>query len=409
VKTVLLLAFYFPPRNHVAGYRSGCFAKFLPENGWLPTVLCQDWPPGGTDFDPDFVGVIPPEVQIHRVPSRPPVGFHQKFVLRKIAPFIWPQRMPCLWWQDARARILSLRQSRRFDAVWATSDPLVPLALAAETARAEGIPWVADIRDSFNVQRWGSWYKRPFFAAQERRLCAQADRVVAVSEGLARGLGGRIGREITVIHNGFDPTLLPESLPPPTPRFTIVHAGNIGWPHGNPAPLLQAVELALRRNLIPKDRIEVQFYSADPALLERAFPGAFTRLPLKVLPRLPHQAMLKMLMASSVLLLLSQPRQKGVLTGKVFDYLAARRPILAVPDDHGETAALLRRTGAGIAITGAEDILRQLLQWHAFWQAGADAITDRNESEIARYSRRTQTKYLAAILNDITRAGPQRS
>jgi glycosyltransferase involved in cell wall biosynthesis len=409
VKNVLLLAFYFPPRNHIASYRSGCFAKFLPEFGWLPTVVCEDWPADRPDSDPDFVGIIPTEVEIHRVPNPPPSGFHERFVLRKIAPYIWPHRMPYRWWQQARARILSLRQSRPFDAVWATSDPLVPMALAADTAAAIGIPWVADIRDSFNVQRMGSWYKRPFFARQERRLSAKADRVVAVSEGLARGLGGRIGREVTVIHNGFDPTLLPESPPPPTPRFTIVYAGNLVWPHRNPAPLFQAVELCLKRKLIPKDRIEVQFYGADGAVLERAFPGVLTRLPVRILPRIPHQAMLRVLMASSVLLLLAHPSEKGVLTGKVFDYLAARRPILAVPDDHGEMAALLRRTGAGVACTAVEDILRQLLQWHALWQAGADATADRNKAEIARYSRRTQTKQLAAILDQITRPGSQKS
>jgi glycosyltransferase involved in cell wall biosynthesis len=409
VKNVLLLAFYFPPRNHIASYRSGCFAKFLPENGWLPTVVCEDWPAGRPDYDPHFVGIIPPEVEIHRVPNPPPSGFHERFVLRKIAPYIWPHRMPYRWWQQARTLILSLRQSRPFDAIWATSDPLVPLALAAETAEAGGIPWVADIRDSFNVQRMGSWYKRPFLARQERRLSAQANRVVAVSEGLANGLGARIGKEVTVIHNGFDPTLLPESPPEPTPRFTIVYAGNLVWPHRNPASLFQAIELCLKRNLIPKDRIEVKFYGADAAVLERAYPGVLTRLPVQVLPRISHQAMLRVLMASSVLLLLAHPLEKGVLTGNVFDYLAARRPILAVPDDQGETAALLRRTGAGVAITNVEDIVRQLLQWHNLWLAGADATTTRNETEIARYSRRTQTQHLAEILDGIARARSHKS
>jgi glycosyltransferase involved in cell wall biosynthesis len=409
VKNVLLLAFYFPPRNHIASYRSGCFAKFLPENGWLPTVVCEDWPADRPDYDPHFVGIIPPEVEIHRVPNPPLSGFYERFVLRKIAPYIWPQRMPYRWWQSARARILALRRSKRFDAVWATSDPLVPMTLAAEAAEAEGIPWVADIRDSFNVQRMGSWYKRPFFARQERHLTARADRVVAVSEGLAGGLGCRIGQEVTVIPNGFDETLLPEEPPPPTPCFTIVYAGNLVWPHRNPAPLFEAVELCLKRNLIPKDRIEIQFYGADAAVLERAFPGVLTRLPVKVLPRIPHQAMLRVLMASSVLLLLAHPLEKGVLTGKVFDYLAARRPILAVPDDHGETAALLRRTGAGAACTGVEDILRQLIQWHDLWQAGADTTATRNETEIARFSRRTQTKQLAGILDQITCSRSQKS
>lgn len=402
MKNLLLLAYYFPPRNHIASYRSGCFAKFLPENGWNPTVVCEDWPADRSDYDPNFVGVLPSEVQVHRVPNPPPFGFYEQFVLRKIAPYVWPQRAPILWWKRTRAALLLLLREKKFDAIWATSDPLVPMALAGEMARIGGIPWVADIRDSFNVQHMGSWYKRPFFARQERILTARADRVVAVSEGLARGLGGRIGKEITVIHNGFDETLLPKIAPVPGPLFTIVYAGNLVWPHRNPAPLLEAVELCLTRNLLPRHEIQVQFYGTDPKLIERCYPGGMARLPMKILPRVPHHEMLSISMASSVLLLVSQPSEKGVLTGKVFDYLAARRPILAVPDDQGETAGLLQRTGAGLAMTDVNKIALQLVQWHTMWKTGGDMTAGRNETEIARYSRRAQTRQLAGILDEIS-------
>jgi hypothetical protein len=90
------------------------------------------------------------------------------------------------------------------------------------------------------------------------------------------------------------------------------------------------------------------------------------------------------------------------LTGKVFDYLAAGRPILAIPDDQGETASLLGRTGAGLAMTGTEEIAGQLEKWHGDWKAGRDPATARNEDEIAHYSRRAQAKRLAGILDEMT-------
>ena len=402
MKNVLLLAFYFPPRNHIASYRSGCYAKFLPENGWMPTVVCEDWPAGRPNYDPDFVGVIPPEVEIHRVPFGRPKGIYNRVILRKFAPYLWPHHAPITWWRKARAEVLALLERKHFDAIWATSDPLVPLALAETAAERARIPWVADIRDCFNVQRLGSWYKRPFSAHQERRLCSQADHVVAVSEGLARGLGKRIGREVTVIHNGFDATLLPECPPERSPVFTIVYAGSLFLPHRDPAPLLQAVENCVRRNLIPRDQIEVQFYGSDPRVIEQALPGAEKRVPMRVFPRVSHKEMLRVQMAGSVQLLLSHGSEKGVLTGKVFDYLAAGRPILAVPDDHGEIAGLLRRTGAGVALTAVEEIARQLVDWYAAWKSGEKVVAGRNETEIARYSRRAQAKTLAGILDKIT-------
>jgi hypothetical protein len=74
MKRVLLIAFYFPPRNHIAGYRTGCFAKYLPEQGWLPTVICEDWPADRPNYDPDYVGHIPAEVEIIRLPQPPQIA-----------------------------------------------------------------------------------------------------------------------------------------------------------------------------------------------------------------------------------------------------------------------------------------------------------------------------------------------
>jgi glycosyltransferase involved in cell wall biosynthesis len=401
MKNVLLLAFYFPPRNHIASYRSGCYAKFLPENGWLPTVVCDDWPADRDDYDPDFVGVIPPEVEIHRISSAPPRGFYERVVLRKLAPYVWPQRAPLNWWRQARTKVLSLLQTKKFDAIWATSDPLVPMALAEEASRVAGIPWVADIRDCFNVQRLGSWYKRPFFARQERRLCKAAAHVVAVSDGLAKGLGAKIGREVTVIHNGFDPTLLPEAAPARSDRFTIVYSGALFLPHRDPAPLLQAVELCVQRKLIPRDEIELQFYGSDATLINRTFPNAAERIPVKIFPRVSHKEILRVQMAASAQLLLSHTTEKGVLTGKVFDYLATGRPVLAVPDDHGEISGLLRRTGAGVSASNAEEIAKVLQNWHAQWKANGAVKLPRDEAEVGRYSRREQTKRLAGILGEV--------
>src|ERR1700722_19855449 len=129
MKNVLLLAFYFPPRGHIASYRSGCFAKFLPENGWRPIVVCEDWGADRHDYDPEFVGRMPDEVTIHRIAGPVPHGFYQRFFLRKIAPYVWPHRAPVLWWRKARAKVLSLLSENRFDAIWATSDPMTPWAL----------------------------------------------------------------------------------------------------------------------------------------------------------------------------------------------------------------------------------------------------------------------------------------
>ena len=92
MKRVLLIAFYFPPRNHIAGYRTGCFAKYLPEQGWLPTVICEDWPVDRPNYDPDYVGTIPAEVEIIRLPQQAHKKPFEKFLFRKLLPYLSPPR-----------------------------------------------------------------------------------------------------------------------------------------------------------------------------------------------------------------------------------------------------------------------------------------------------------------------------
>ena len=401
MKRLLLIAFYFPPRNNVACYRSGCFAKFLPQHGWLPTVVCQDWPADRPDSDPDFVGAFPDSVEIHRVPPPPERGFYQRVLMRKVAPYFWPHRAPILWWRQARQQIRSLLKTTSFDAIWATSDPLTPLALALEASRSSGIPWAADLRDCLNVQRFGSWYKRSFFRRQERRLCRAADRVITVSEGLAEALKEITGNPVSIIPNGFDPSLLPSQKHSPNRVFTILYAGTLVVGRQDPRPVFRALELCLQRGHIPPAEVELLFLGTNPASVKQVLADVSQTLPVRVLPRLPHRAALALQSQASVLLLLAHAAERGIMTGKVFDYLAAGRPILAVPDDRHTTSVLLKATGAGVALTDVESIARQLSEWYTRWRLDRSFNVQRNETEIGRYSRAVQAGELARILTEL--------
>jgi hypothetical protein len=401
MRRLLFIAFYFPPRNNIACYRSGCFAKFLPQYGWLPTVVCQDWPADRPDSDPDFVGAFPEEVRIHRIPAPPERGFYQRVVLRKLAPYLWPHRAPILWWRQARRQIESLLKITRFDAVWATSDPLTPLTLALEAARTAHLPWAADIRDCLNLQRFGSWYKRPFFRRQERRLCREADRIITVSEGLSDALKKFTRAPVSIIPNGFDPSLLPSEKLAPDGVFTILYAGTLVLGRQDPRPVFRALELCLNRGHIPRTGVKMVFLGTKPDSVQQVLADVSLDLPVRVLPRVRHREALALQTRTSILLLLAHAAEQGIMTGKVFDYLAAGRPILAVPDDRQATALLLRTTGAGRALTDVESIARQLSEWYTRWRTDRAFNVDRNEAEINRYSRSVQAGDLARLLDEL--------
>jgi hypothetical protein len=207
---------------------------------------------------------------------------------------------------------------------------------------------------------------------------------------------------VDVIYNGYDPALFPRKPPSRGARFTVIYAGSLMLPLRNPAPVFRAIELCLERKWIPFQEIEMQFYGSDPRLIEQVFPRAAERIPLKVLPRIPHLEVLRLLTGSSVLLMLDNATEQDVLPGKLGDYLGAGRPILAFPDAQGELSDILRRTGTGVALTGIEDMARQLRQWFVEWKSGDIDAGVRNETQIAPFSRRFGAKQLAGLLNELT-------
>jgi glycosyltransferase involved in cell wall biosynthesis len=291
-----------------------------------------------------------------------------------------------------------LAATGRFDTTWATSDPLATLGLAAELAGKFDLPWIADIRDSYNVQPFGSWYKRPIWAFHERRFCRQAKRVFTVSPGLAQGLTAATGRAVEVMENGFDPEFFPPAPRPPRRKFSLVYTGNLVLPNQNPRPLFAAIQRCLEQGIIPRDDFEFVFYGPSFEQLQPLLPCPPERLSLEVRPKVPHRDIVVVQQNSEVLLLFAHAHDKGVLTGKIFDYLGAGRPILAVPDDHGDVSDLLRRTGAGVSASTVEEITRVLTDWHAQWKTSGIALP-RNLEQINRYSRRAQAKRLAQVLD----------
>jgi len=168
----------------------------------------------------------------------------------------------------------------------------------------------------------------------------------------------------------------------------------------DPRPVFRALDLCLKRSLIPRAELEVVFLGTRPESVKAVLSEDFNDLPISVLPRQPHRSALALQTQASVLLLLAHASERGIMTGKIFDYLAANRPILAVPDDRNTTALVLKSTGAGVAITEVESIVRQLSEWYAQWRVDPTFNLTRDQNAISSYSRPAQAGRLAELLNE---------
>jgi glycosyltransferase involved in cell wall biosynthesis len=240
------------------------------------------------------------------------------------------------------------------DAVITTSPPhsghIAGLAL-----HARGVPWVADFRDGWTFESdrpdWPLGAQRALDAGLERVVARSADALVAVTEPIAADLRARFDREVATITNGFDPEEHAEPVAidgtaPAGDRHTVLHAGRMAYAGRSPRPLLAALDAAPDL----ADRVEVLFAGPlsveERELIERA-PAA------RAVGSLNRAQTLALESASDSLLVLTSGRRRGEATQKVFEYLAAGKPIVVIGEDT-EAARIVESAGAGI-IAPADD------------------------------------------------------
>jgi glycosyltransferase involved in cell wall biosynthesis len=260
------------------------------------------------------------------------------------------------WLPFALPRALALARESRFDCVITTSPPpaahLIGLAL-----RRAGLPWIADLRDgwTFDPPRpsWPTRLQDAADCALERAALARADRIVAVTAPIADDLSKRLGIEVATITNGFDPeeaepdVTRVEGLLTPG-RHSLVHTGRAGVSGRSPRLLIEGL-LELKR-LWPRaaERLEVVF--AGPTTLEERELLADERLGgmVRAVGALERSLALALQRAAdSLLVLAAGASARSVATNKLFEYLAARRPVLVL-GANSAAARIVREAGGGI-------------------------------------------------------------
>jgi glycosyltransferase involved in cell wall biosynthesis len=278
--------------------------------------------------------------------------------------------------------------------------------IGAVVKTATGAKWVADLRDSVVLhphradQGMAAVAKRKSRAAIARLVAHEADAIVAAAESIAtetRGLNPR-GRVVTIA-NGCDFDDFAGLEYRRAERFRLTHAGSF-FGRRDPKPFLQALADSGLEDVTV--RFVGDFRPADREFLEQL--GLGDRVEL--IAYVPRRESLRLQRESDALLLLipeAGGRGRGVLSGKVFEYLAAERPVLAVVPPDGAAARLVRDTGAGVVaapddVAGIRDALLEL---HGLWRAGRLNGTPLSAEWRERLSRAARVEELAELLGEL--------
>jgi glycosyltransferase involved in cell wall biosynthesis len=273
--------------------------------------------------------------------------------------------------------------------------------------RATGAAWVADLRDPLTSHPHRRGYESQLARLKEtavggvtRIVASQANAIVAASDAIAEEMRGVEPKgKVVTIANGCDFDDFAGLEHHPSDRFRIMHAGHF---HGkrDPKPFLRALAESGLDDVVV--RFAGDFRAADREYAESL--GLGDRVEL--LGYVSRRRSLELQRDADVLLLLipeSGGRGRGVVTGKIFEYLAAERPILAAVPPDGAAAELVRDTGAGVVAASDDvDALREaLLDLHRRWREGSLDGTRLSSEWRGRLSRAGRVEELADLIRSV--------
>jgi len=413
---LLLVTLYFPPAGGGGVQRPLKFASHLPAHGIEVHVLAPD-DPKWIHTDSDLP--LPTQAWVHRARYVGPRGrrvadeLHGRtgVGLAVVRASTVGRRLllpdeNVTWNATAIPKAISIARAEGIDAVLTTSPPVSVHLIGAAVKKATGAKWIADLRDTIvrhphrSTEGVGALVKERSRAGVAQLVARQADVVVAAAESIAddvRQLEPR-GRVVTITNGSdFDDFAGLEYVR--ADRFRLTHAGSF-FGRRDPKPFLRALaESGLEDVTV---RFVGDFRPADKEFMESL--GLGDRVEL--VPYVPRRESLRLQRDSDALLLLipeADGRGRGILSGKVFEYLAAERPVLAVVPKDGAAAQLVRETGAGV-VADSDDVpaIRDaLVSLHERWRRGELDQPPLSAEWRRRLSRGARVEELADLLKEL--------
>ena len=423
MKKVLLIGYPFPLRQGGSPRLLG-LAKYLPEFGWQPIILTAP-----LDKKPD------PAYQIIETDYRNALGFwinlfrfnpdedlrrqvkqrfgvaSKKSLLDRLLTFAgeivnYPDSDKG-WKPYAVKAGDEIIRREGIDAIISTSAPVTVHIIARELKSRYKIPWLADLRDlwSQNHNYSYSQIRRWFDRRLELKTLSSANALITVSQPWAEKLSALHGGKKTfTITNGFDPQTV--NIPPQnlTDKFTITYTGLVYPGKQDPTRLFAALHDLISSGVLNPNHIEVRFYGPTADWLDREIEQYRLSHVAKQYGLVSRDIALQKQRESQLLLLLNwdDPGEKGNYPGKVFEYLAARRPILAIGGSEGDVVGeLLGETLSGIHAITVEDIKNALEKMYQQFQSEGRVTSHGDNSKINKYSYREMAKKFAEILDNL--------
>jgi len=415
---VLMVAFHFPPQAGSSGIqRTLRFAQYLPASGWQPLVLSAH-PRAYATLSPDQMADTDAlhVTRAFALDSARHLAWRGRYLGWTALPDRWVS-----WCLGAVPAGLRLIRRERPRVLWSTY-PIASAHLAgAILQRLSGLPWVADLRDPMidEVHPSGRLL-RAAASWVERLTVRRAVRVVCTTPGAVRIYRGRYPEvppeRFCLIENGYDEQEFsaaevqaapaPERVPGP---FVLLHSGIVYPSERDPRALLAALATLKREGRVDGAGLRVMLRApVHEDLLRGLIREHGVEDMVMIAPALSYRAALAEMLAADGLLVLQAANCNQQVPAKLYEYLRAARPLLALTDSAGDTAAALRAAGIDTIapLDDAAQIASALLRFLELARAGkAPLAPPAVRRAHARSSRAVQ---LAALLDQVAAEAGQK-
>lgn len=381
-KKALLITYYWPPAGGPGVHRWLRFSNYFTENGWDLTVYCPDnaaWPV----VDEKLLEEVPSTVTVIRQPIFEPHKFFQKKAgftggagLGSTTKKGWLKQL-MIWvrgnlfipdarrfWINPSYRFLKnyLNEHPEITHVISTGPPHSMHVIAKKLKEIHpNIKWVADFRDPWteidyyqelNIGKRADNKQKKL----EKEVLSKADLVISIGNDCAAGLEKIGGRKVEIITNGFIFPEFDEKQVELDKKFTISHFGSMA-PSRNPLVLWQALEQLIQENSDFANHLQIQLYGTVDFSIIKSIEEHGLAHYLAPIQQMSHAESIVKQRKSQLLLLIANQtaNTKGILTGKFFEYLGAKRPILAIGQKESDLENIINETESGFFV-GYEDV-----------------------------------------------------
>lgn len=436
MKKVLIISYYFPPSGGPGVQRVLKFVRYLPLYKWEPYVLTVkdgDFPAR----DETLLNEIPKDLKIYRTKILEPYNIYRKFTglqknsaidveniphegkklsfKQKLVSFIrsnfFIPDARIGWRKYALKEGMKIIEDEKINLIYSSSPPYTCSLIARDLKRRTGIKWVAGFRDPWtdflNTPRRRG-IARKIDKSMEHSVFKEADTIEVVCNGIMEDITSKyidIGRnKIHVLPNGYDESDFPVNYKSPkNEKFTVTYTGSM-YGVRNPSTFLKALEELNNEGLLNPENIIINFVGRfGKEIIEMLHNSPF-RKSINIVNYVSHSKSIKYLLDSDALLLIVDDTKdvSKIITGKVFEYIRAKKPVIAVGKKGSDIEKLLTETGCG-KLASHNDIITLkeiIMQYYTSYKQDT-SVCSFNDDVINSYSREKLTQKLSEIFNQV--------